>query len=103
MVKEIDGLPGQRPQVTGANHNTKSARDRIDDSHASSSSTSATSDQVSLTSSAQLLKELGDAVEASSATDQRRIDAIRQALADGHYAVDASRIADRLLSLDEQL
>ncbi len=100
MVKEIDGIPGQRPQVTGANHNTKPERGRLDDS---SSSSSARSDQVSLTSSAQLLKELDDAVAASPATDQQRIDAIRQALAEGRYDVNAARIAESLLSLDEQL
>ena len=100
MVKEIDGIPGQRPQVTGAQQNTRSAQGRVDDSRPSSS---ANTDQVSLTSSVQLLKELGEAVAASSDTDQRRVAAIRQALAEGQYDVDASRIADKLISLDEQL
>ena len=100
MVKEIDGIPGQRPQVTGTQQNTKAERGRLDDARSPSS---AHSDQVSLTSSAQLLKELDDAVAASPATDQQRIDAIRQALAEGRYDVNAARIAESLLSLDEQL
>ena len=61
------------------------------------------SDQLSLTSSAQLLKELNDVVAATPEVDSSRVEAIKQAIAEGTYQVDAGRIADQLLKLDDQL
>ncbi len=62
-----------------------------------------TADQLSLTSSAQLLKELNDVVAATPEVDSSRVEAIKQAIAEGTYQVDAGRIADQLLKLDDQL
>ena len=103
MVNNTDGISGNRPNVTGTG--SKSRPESGDAaSRAPAENNSATrTDEVSLTSSAQLLKELSEAVNAAPSVNQQRIDAIRQSLADGLYEVDAGSIADKLLSLDEQL
>ncbi len=99
MVNNIDGISGNRPNTINPNSKT-----RPEPGDASSRAPeSSRTDEVSLTSSAQLLKELNEAVEAAPSSDQQRIDAIRQALADGRYEVNSGNIADKLLSLDEQL
>jgi negative regulator of flagellin synthesis FlgM len=59
-------------------------------------------DQVQLTDSARALQEaarLGDA----SPIDAKRVEQVRQAIADGSYKVDAGKIAERLLAMDQQL
>ena len=100
MVNKIDGISGQKPPVP--NPSQQNARTERSESERARTS-GQTADQLSLTSSAQLLKELSEAVAASPEVDQSRIDAIRQAIADGSYDIDAGRIADRLLNLDDQL
>jgi len=47
-----------------------------------------------------LARELG---EAPTSFDAGRVEAIRAALADGSYRVDAQAIADRMLSLERDL
>ena len=42
-------------------------------------------------------------LSSSPDADQGRIEAIRQAIADGSYEIDAQRIADKLLKLEDQL
>lgn len=98
MVSKIDGVSGQQPPVHGANQSARS--ERADSERAGSANAS---DQLSLTTSAQLLKELSEAVESSSGFDRDRVAAIKQALEDGSYRVDAARIADKLLKLEDQL
>ena len=97
MVNKIDGVSGQRPPA--AQPSSSARPERGEDRAAAGSS----SDQLSLTSSAQLLKELGEAVSASPEVDRGRIEAIRQAIADGSYEVDARRVAEKLLKLEDQL
>ena len=99
MVNKIDGVSGQRPPAANPSQSARAERGEADRSSAPAS----TSEQLSLTSSAQLLKELSEAVAASPEVDKGRIEAIRQAIADGSYDVDAQRIADKLLRLEDQL
>ena len=58
-------------------------------------------DSVKLTDSARALTEA--AGDKAPAIDTKRVEQIRQALADGSYRVDAGKIADRLVSLEGQL
>jgi negative regulator of flagellin synthesis FlgM len=58
-------------------------------------------DSVKLTESARALAAA--AKDQAPAIDTKRVEQIRQALADGSYRVDAGKIADRLLSLEGQI
>jgi negative regulator of flagellin synthesis FlgM len=58
-------------------------------------------DQLKLTDSALALREAARADE-SSAIDSQRVEQIRHALADGSYKVDAGRIADQMIAMDQQ-
>lgn len=99
MVNKIDGVSGQRPTVPNPGQNTRAERA----SSEQAANPGSGSDQLSLTSSAQLLKELSDVVAATPEVDMSRVEAIKQAIADGSYNVDAGRIADQLLKLEDQL
>lgn len=99
MVNKIDGVSGQRPAVPNAGQNARADRANAERGSAPAQG----SDQLSLTTSAQLLKELNEAVAATPEVDASRVEAIKQAIADGSYQVDAGRIADQLLKLEDQL
>jgi negative regulator of flagellin synthesis FlgM len=60
-------------------------------------------DSVNLTDSAQRLSELVTRLSAADPVDQNRVEAVRQAIADGSYQVDAGRTAERLLTFDRML
>lgn len=59
-------------------------------------------DQLKLTDSALALQEAAR-TDDTSVIDAPRVERLRQALADGSYKVDAGRIADRMLALEQQL
>jgi len=59
-------------------------------------------DQLKLTDSALALQEAARTGD-TSAIDTPRVERLRQALADGSYKIDAGRIADRMLALEQQL
>jgi len=99
MVNKIDGVSGQRPTVSNPGQNARTERPGSERASGAASG----SDQLSLTSSAQLLKELNDVVAATPEVDESRVEAIKQAIAEGTYDVDAGRIADQLLKLEDQL
>lgn len=63
---------------------------------------SRSSDQLKLTDSARALQEAARLNDASP-IDAKRVEQVRQALADGSYKIDAGKIADRLLAMDQQL
>jgi len=60
------------------------------------------SDQLKLTDSARALQEAARLNDASP-IDAKRVEQVRQSLADGSYKIDAGKIADRLLAMDQQL
>lgn len=59
-------------------------------------------DQVKLTDSARALQEAAR-LDTSSIIDTKRVEQIRQSLADGSYQINADKIADRMLSLEQQI
>ena len=60
-------------------------------------------DQVSLTPQAQQLRQLETAIAEQPVVDQSRVEAVRQALNEGRFEVDAERIAERLVNLERAL
>lgn len=71
-------------------------------STSSAAAASKTDDQLKLTDSALALQQAARPDD-TAAIDPQRVERVRQALADGSYKVDAGRIADRMLALEQQL
>ncbi|MAT83639.1 MAG: flagellar biosynthesis anti-sigma factor FlgM [Gammaproteobacteria bacterium] len=94
-------LPGQRTAPEGADQ-ASPARGRA--SNAGSGGAAAESgDKVALSATAQSLKALASAVEASDGIDAAKVDRIRQQIAEGRYHVDAGKLADRMIDLEQSL
>ena len=62
-----------------------------------------TSDTVELTSSARLLQRLDKTLTETQEIDVARVEAVKTAIANGDYQVDAGKIADAILRSDGSL
>lgn len=60
----------------------------------------ASRDSVSLSSQAQTLARLENAMKDSPEADESKVERIKQALADGTYSVDSYSVAGKMLSRD---
>jgi negative regulator of flagellin synthesis FlgM len=65
-------------------------------------STQGAGDRVQLTDSARALQQASSTTSGAT-VDTRKVEQVRQALANGTYKIDPSRIADRMMSLDSQI
>mgnify|MGYP004721954461 CR=1 FL=1 len=63
----------------------------------------ASPDSLRLTGEAAGLQTLQRELSAAPAIDSSRVEAVRAALQDGSYKIDADAIASRMLDLDQQL
>lgn len=96
-ITNHNGLP-KLPQANGKTGGNSSAAAAADASVAAPRN----GDQLKLTDSARALQEAARQNDAAP-VDARRVEQVRRALADGSYRIDAGRIADRMLALDQQL
>lgn len=60
------------------------------------------SDTVELTSDGQLMERLEQTLKAMPEIDPARVEAVKDAIANGDYRIDADRIADALLRFDRE-
>ena len=102
MSSKIQGYGPQAPVVTGGAKSAPVERTAGDDPKVPAV-TPPTRDSVTLTSSARQLQKLAEAVAAAPATSADRVAAVKQAVAQGTYEVNAERVADRLLAADREL
>lgn len=102
MSYKIDGLPpAARAAETAA---TVTAATRAGGARNEPISATAGVDRVSLTGDAEGLKAMGRELGAAPAgIDMGRVNALKSAIADGSYKIDAQAIASRMLDLDREL
>ncbi|HEX7817113.1 flagellar biosynthesis anti-sigma factor FlgM [Dyella sp.] len=94
-----NGLP-VLPQAQSS-QNGASAQD-ASSANAKPAASAPATDSVKLTDSARALTQAAQA-DKSSEVNQQKVDQIRTALANGSYKPDPARIADRLISLNNQI
>jgi len=84
---------------------SKTAPEKVQGKDVSSQSASGNkpADQLDLTAKAQSLKALEEHIQQAPETDNKRIAELKQALKDGTYEINPSRIAEKLLALDGKL
>ena len=65
--------------------------------------TAPATDTVTVTGEAARLQQLEQSITDSPAVDSKRVEALRQAIANGNYQPNAERIADKLAQLEKDL
>lgn len=94
-------LPGQRsaPDSAGA----AGGRDGKAGASGAAGEAVSSGDKVALSATAQSLKSLESAVSASDGIDAAKVERIRAQIAEGRYHVDAGKLADRMIDLEQKL
>jgi len=64
---------------------------------------SSTADTVSISDNATQLGKLGNAVDTTPVVDMQRVEQVKQAISDGTYEVDATKVADKLMQFESIL
>jgi negative regulator of flagellin synthesis FlgM len=64
---------------------------------------SSTADTVSISDNAAQLGKLGNTVDTAPVVDMQRVEQVKQAISDGTYEVDATKIADKLMQFESIL
>ncbi len=98
IVPAASGNGGQGTPVENQNTNPSGAGQAE-----AGNSAAAQGDRVSLTDSARQLQALENQVASQPVVDSQRVDAVRQAIADGSFDINADRIADKLISIEQAL
>ena len=100
MSHKIDaGLPGVRP-LEAANSGSVA---RAGTERSPSVGATAASDSLRLTGEAEGLQALERQLATPAGIDMAKVQAVRAAIADGSYRIDAAQIASRMIDLDRQL
>jgi negative regulator of flagellin synthesis FlgM len=104
VASKISGYPTSEPLPPLKGSNTGSvASDKPATDAPAASASAQTGDHVTLTTSARSLQKLSDAIAQTPVVDASKVASIKQALSGGSYAVDSSRIADKMLQAERGL
>jgi len=99
MAIEISGLSGRAVQ-DGMDPSAIAGPQPRQGTVGSTGAAGASSDRVSLTSSATLLQDLEKEVAAMPVVDAQRVEAVQLSLATGTHEIDPVRTADKLIELE---
>ena len=103
-IKPVD--PTMLTKISEKVGNTRDASStgesrRLDEQRTASGNTAA-SDNVELTSGAKLLERLDKTLTSLPEIDASRVEAVKTAIANGDYEIDADKIADALIRTDRE-
>ncbi len=102
MPIEIVGLPASVTQNTGEGSQVKVARTESTAAQDETGKSSA-SDTVTLTELAQQLQNVEKLLAAQPVVDAQRTEAVKSALRDGQYEINAERVAEKFSRFETQL
>jgi len=89
---------------TAGSVNTSTDRTQAKDTVSSTASSATSSeDTVSLSQESQQVAGLQQQLKDSPVIDQSKVDSIKQEIANGNYPLDANKIAENLISLEQSL
>ena len=104
MPSKISGLPTSEPLAPPKGSTTGGvAADRTPTDSSAAISTAQTGDHVTLTTSGRSLQKLSDAIAQTPVVNAAKVSSIKEAVNGGSYAIDASRIADKMLQAERGL
>jgi negative regulator of flagellin synthesis FlgM len=101
---KISGYPTSEPLAPLKGTSTGNvAADKSQTDASASSSSSQTGDHVTLTSAAQSLQKLSEAIAQTPVVNASKVASIKQAVNGGTYQVDSDRVADKMLQFESGL
>lgn len=102
MSIDINNLGSNQTPASGNSSPIKGAASE-EASAQKSTGKSSVSDTVSLSETAIRLGQIGVAVDNQPVVDTKKVEQVKQAIMDGSYSIDPTRIAERLMEFDMAL
>jgi negative regulator of flagellin synthesis FlgM len=105
VSNKISGFSAAEPvaPLKGSNSSGAVADKSQGEGSAASASTSQTGDHVTLTDSARSLQRIEQAVAQAPVVNTAKVAAVKQAVSDGTYKIDAGRVAGKILQFESGL
>ena len=105
MSNKISGFSAAEPvaPLKGSNSSGAVADKSQGEGSTASASTSQTGDHVTLTDSARSLQRIEQAVAQAPVVNTSKVAAVKQAVSDGTYKIDAGRVAGKILQFESGL
>lgn len=104
MATEINNVSGSQIGNVGAGNAAHGSQAAAQNKTAESQGNPASSrDTVSLTPQAQQLRDLESRIADLPEVDSNRVNAIKDAIANGSYEIDANRIAEKMIQFEGAL
>ncbi len=98
MVNEVNGSNHALLNSLAGQHKAEQAKDQA--SAVGNKTQGTAEDSVSLTDQAEKLRALEASISKQPVVDTKRVEAIRSAILDGSYTVDASRTAEKMANFE---
>jgi negative regulator of flagellin synthesis FlgM len=104
VATKISGYPTPEPltPLKGSSPGNVAA-DKAQPGATGTNATSQTGDHVTLTSAAQSLQKLSEAIARTPAVNASKVASIKQAVDGGTYQIDSGRVADKILQFENGL
>lgn len=105
MSNKISGFSTAEPvaPLKGSNSSGAVADKSQGERSAATASSSQTGDHVTLTDSARSLQKIEQAVAQAPVVNTAKVAAVKQAVNNGTYKIDAGRVADKILQFESGL
>ena len=106
MTNRISGYPASEPiaPVKGTGNSAAQGIDKsTGDATTAGAAAAPSADQVTFTDSARTLQKLSEAVADAPAVNARKVAAVKQAVQNGTYQVDAKSVAKKLREFESGL
>lgn len=103
MSIKINDLNNSQPPRIGDGNRTQGPAGQAPGKAEGETRQPAAGDRVTLTQTAQQLRELEAEVRKQPVVDNNRVEALRAAIANGEYQIDATRIAEQLMRIEDEL
>lgn len=105
MSIKINELSNSQPQRSGEGNRLQDAAARGQNPVAKENAdqTSKAGDRVTLTQTAQQMKDVEAAVRREPVVNAERVATLKTAIANGEYSIDAGRIAEKLMRIEDDL
>lgn len=102
MAMEINGLNSNQTNTNKARSGQTVSDANADAKQSDQTNTSQSGETVKISAEAQALNRLSQQLGSDAPVNQEKVEALRAALADGSYKVDAQSVARKMLESDAQ-
>lgn len=102
-MNDVTNINANRAQLNSGQTGAAKSRNEAKQENQPGNSSATSADRVTLTDTASKLKDIEQQVNSASVVDNARVAEVQSAITNGEYTVNADRIADKMLTLEDAM